>query len=106
METRVPDSKNRCYTDLKLRILRTDLEPGLVLDEALLAAHSRLSRTALREVLLRLAWEGYITLVEHRGANVSSMDVAPACACPTGREIALHCHAINCAVNLPGMLHD
>lgn len=71
-----PTSKNNCYTDLKLRILRTDLEPGLMLDEASLAAHYALSRTPLREVLQRLAGEGYITLTEHRGAKVSSMDIA------------------------------
>ena len=48
-------SKEICYEDLKLRILRMDLEPGVVLEEASLAARYALSRTPLREVLQRLA---------------------------------------------------
>lgn len=68
-------SKDSCYEDVKMRILRTDLDPGVYLDEASLAAHYALSRTPLREVLQRLAGEGYITLTEHRGAKVSSMDI-------------------------------
>ncbi len=69
-------SKETCYADIKLRILRTELEPGVVLDEASLAAKYALSRTPLREVLQRLAGEGYVALAEHRGAKVASMDVA------------------------------
>lgn len=69
-------SKEICYEDLKLRILRMDLEPGVVLEEASLAARYALSRTPLREVLQRLAGEGYVTLAEHRGAKVASMDIA------------------------------
>ena len=53
-----------------------DLERvGAVLDEASLASHYGLSRTPLREVLQRLAGTGYITLEEHRGAKVASMDI-------------------------------
>jgi len=69
-------SKEICYDDVKLRILRLELEPGVVLEEASLAAQYALSRTPLREVLQRLAGEGYVTLAEHRGAKVASMDIA------------------------------
>jgi DNA-binding GntR family transcriptional regulator len=69
-------SKEICYEDVKLRILRMELEPGVVLEEASLAAHYTLSRTPLREVLQRLAGEGYVTLAEHRGAKVASMDIS------------------------------
>lgn len=69
-------SKEICYEDVKLRILRLELEPGVVLEEASLAAHYALSRTPLREVLQRLAGEGYVTLAEHRGAKVASMDIS------------------------------
>ncbi|MGA9410296.1 MAG: GntR family transcriptional regulator [Roseobacter sp.] len=69
-------SKEICYEDVKLRILRMELEPGVVLEEASLAAHYALSRTPLREVLQRLAGEGYVTLAEHRGAKVASMDIS------------------------------
>ena len=69
-------SKELCYEAMKLRILRTELEPGALLEEASLAAQYALSRTPLREVLQRLAGEGYVTLAEHRGAKVASMDIA------------------------------
>jgi len=69
-------SKELCYEDIKLRILRTELEPGTVLEEASVAAQYALSRTPLREVLQRLAGEGYVSLAEHRGAKVASMDIA------------------------------
>lgn len=68
-------TKDYCLEDLKLRILTTDLQPGVMLDEASLARHYGLSRTPLREVLQRLAGRGYIAIAEHRGAKVASMDV-------------------------------
>lgn len=68
-------TKDKCLEDLKLRILTTALEPGVILDEASLARHYGLSRTPLREVLQRLSGAGYITIEEHRGAKVASMDV-------------------------------
>ena len=67
--------KEICFKDMKLRILRTELEPGAILDEASLASHYGLSRTPLREVLQRLSGAGYIALTENRGAKVASMDV-------------------------------
>lgn len=69
-------SKEDCHTDLRLRILRMELEPGVILDEASLSRQYGMSRTPLREVLQRLAGAGYITLADHRGAKVASMDVA------------------------------
>ena len=67
--------KEKCYEDLKLRILRTDLAPGTVLDEVSLASYYGLSRTPLREVMQRLSGSGYVDLAENRGAKVASMDV-------------------------------
>ena len=69
-------SKEDCHTDLRLRILRMELEPGIILDEASLSRQYGMSRTPLREVLQRLAGASYITLADHRGAKVASMDVA------------------------------
>ncbi|MEM1351731.1 MAG: GntR family transcriptional regulator [Pseudomonadota bacterium] len=68
-------AKDTCYHEIKMRILQTELAPGVALDETQLAAQYALSRTPLREVIQRLAGEGYVTLTEHRGAKVSSMDV-------------------------------
>ena len=69
------NQKELCLEDLKLRILRMDLEPGALLDEASLASHYGLSRTPLREILQRLAGAGFISTRENRGAKVASMDV-------------------------------
>ena len=70
------DSKNFCLEDMRQRILSLDLEPGSDLDEIGLTQHYGLSRTPLREILQRLAGEGYIQLNPNRGAKVASMDLA------------------------------
>jgi DNA-binding GntR family transcriptional regulator len=67
--------KEDVYKDLKQRVLTLDLPPGYPLDEALLSEQYKLSRTPLREVLQRIAGEGYINLEAHRSATVSSMDL-------------------------------
>lgn len=69
-------SKDACLADLQRRILAVELEPGSDLDEASLAAHYGMSRTPMREVLQRLAGDGYIRIEVNRGAKVSSMDLA------------------------------
>lgn len=69
-------TKDHCFEDLKRRILATDLAPGLDLDEVGLTETYGISRTPLREVLQRLAGEGYIRLEANRGAKVASLDVA------------------------------
>lgn len=68
--------KDEVYKDLKQRVLTLDLPPGHPLDEMLLSEQYEISRTPLREVLQRIAGEGYINLEAHRSATVSSMDLA------------------------------
>ncbi|MEM6636761.1 MAG: GntR family transcriptional regulator [Pseudomonadota bacterium] len=69
-------SKENCFRDLQQRILTTELEPGSGLDEVSLSESYRISRTPLREVLQRLAGEGYVEIESNRGAKVASMNVA------------------------------
>lgn len=69
-------SKDAAFEDLKRRILSTELEPGTDLDEVSVSERYGISRTPLREVLQRLAGEGYVRLEAHRGASVASMDFA------------------------------
>lgn len=69
-------SKDGCFESLKQQILTTALEPGAGLDEASLSAQYGISRTPLREVLQRLAGQGYVQIESHRGAKVASMDVS------------------------------
>ncbi len=68
-------SKDTCFQDLKQRILTTELEPGVDLDEAKLSDAYGISRTPLREVLQRLAGEGFVQIEANRGAKVASMNV-------------------------------
>ncbi len=68
-------NKQACLDDLRLRILKLDIRPGTVLDEAELSGEYGVSRTPLREVLQRLAGEGFATLERNRSAKVSSMDL-------------------------------
>jgi DNA-binding GntR family transcriptional regulator len=68
--------KRDCLDDLRMRILTLRLQPGAAIDEASLAAGYGVSRTPFREVLQRLAGEGYVELLDNRGAKVASMDLA------------------------------
>ncbi len=68
------NSKDTLYLDLKKRILTLDLEPGIDLDEVKISSEYGLSRTPVREVFRRLAGEGYIEIINNRGASVSSMN--------------------------------
>ena len=67
-------AKIQCLDDLRNRILSLDIAPGSDLDELRLCDYYGISRTPLREVLQRLAGEGFLTLADNRGAKVASMD--------------------------------
>ncbi|TBU73696.1 GntR family transcriptional regulator [Phytopseudomonas daroniae] len=66
--------KNSLYDDMKRQILTMQLDPGQVLEELSLSARYGLSRTPVREVLRRLAGEGYLDIQENRGARVAPMN--------------------------------
>lgn len=68
--------KDQCHEDLRARILKLDLRPGAALEEAPLCAAYALSRTPLREVLQRLAGEGFVRLWAGRGAEVMPIDLS------------------------------
>ncbi len=69
------DKKNACLTDLRFQILSQIRPPGAELDEARLSQDFGLSRTPLREVLQKLAGEGFVDIVQNRGAKVAPMDL-------------------------------
>jgi DNA-binding GntR family transcriptional regulator len=58
---------------LRRKILTQVLEPGLYLDETEISEAYGISRPPLREVLRQLAGEGYVQLIENRGAQVAPM---------------------------------
>ena len=68
------DRKSQAFEALKMRILTMDIAPGSDLDESLLSETYGISRTPLREVLQRLAGEGYAQQAPNRGTKVASMD--------------------------------
>ena len=63
------------YQRLRRDILRLDLEPGGELDEATVAARYQVSRTPVREALIRLTAEGLVTSIKGKGARVAVLDL-------------------------------
>lgn len=70
------NKKSICLADLRMRILSQDIAPGSGLDEVNLSTHYEISRTPLREILHRLAGDGFVEIEENRGARVASMDLS------------------------------
>ncbi|MBI1847603.1 MAG: GntR family transcriptional regulator [Candidatus Rokubacteria bacterium] len=66
----------RVYEALRAKILSLDLEPGRKIDEAALAREFGVSRTPVRESLVRLASEGLVVLLPNRGSQVAPLDLA------------------------------
>ena len=72
----VRNGKSSLYEALKRRILTLELAPDHDLDEAKLSEAYGISRTPVRDVLRRLAGEGYVYIQENRGARVIPMTLA------------------------------
>lgn len=62
------------YAALRQAILELELEPGAPLDEVGLAEQFRLSRTPVREALVRLAGDGLVTTLPNRATIVTPID--------------------------------
>jgi len=62
------------YDLLRDEILDLDLPPGSLIDEAQLAERLKVSRTPIREALVRLAGEGLISTLPNRSTLVSHID--------------------------------
>jgi DNA-binding GntR family transcriptional regulator len=68
--------KTSLYATLKRKILTLELSPDQDLDEVGLSQEYGISRTPVRDVLRRLAGEGYIDIRENKGARVIPMNLA------------------------------
>lgn len=66
----------RAYTAIRRMIVRLDLAPGDVIREERLQAQLGLGRTPIREALLQLARDQFVTVIPRRGMFVSSIDAA------------------------------
>ena len=62
------------YENLREGILNLSLEPGSLLDEQALAAEFGMSRSPVREALIRLSSTGLITTLPNRSAVVAPLD--------------------------------
>jgi DNA-binding GntR family transcriptional regulator len=65
----------RVYAQVREDIIGLRLPPGADLDEARLEERFGVSRTPVREALIRLASEGLIVLLPNRGARVTHIDI-------------------------------
>ena len=67
-------SSQRIYEILRKRILRLELAPGLDIDEFALVEEFAVSRTPVREALIRLETDDLVRILPNRGARVSPLD--------------------------------
>jgi DNA-binding GntR family transcriptional regulator len=65
---------NFVYESLKAKILNLDLKPGTLLDETELSREFHLSRSPVREALIRLSAEGLVETPRNRTSMVSHFD--------------------------------
>src|SRR5512137_2050561 len=63
------------FAELKRRILLAEYRPGQALQEQELAREFDVSRTPIREALIRLQAEGLVVMVHGRGVHVSEASV-------------------------------
>jgi DNA-binding GntR family transcriptional regulator len=66
------------YTRVRELILSGELEPGTVINQAILARQIGISTTPLREALKRLKQQGLVELDAHRDARVAPLDAEEA----------------------------
>lgn len=73
-ENHVKSGKSNLYDDLKRQILTMEFDPDEDLDEVSLSERYGLSRTPVRDILRRLAGEGYVEIRQNRSARVAPMN--------------------------------
>lgn len=64
------------YDDLKREILSLELEPGTPLDETTLSKRFAMSRSPVREALVRLSADGLVEMLSNRSTLVAPIDLA------------------------------
>lgn len=64
----------RAYEELKSLIIANEYKAGSDLDETELVNRFKVSRTPIREALIRLSMEGLVTMTPSRGAKVSNLN--------------------------------
>ena len=74
---RQPRGQGAAYVYERLRdmILRLELAPGSKIDETSIVSQLEVSRTPVREAMVRLSSDGLVTILPNRGAQVTPLDV-------------------------------
>jgi DNA-binding GntR family transcriptional regulator len=68
-----PTGAQRVYETLRHSIIALEIAPGAALEEEQLCRYYKVSRTPVREALIRLASEDLVELQPNRGAKVASL---------------------------------
>ncbi len=71
----------RVYGELKLRLNSGLLKPGAYIDQGALGTELGMSRAPLRDALIRLETEGFVSVLPRRGVKVRVLDL------PTIRDV-------------------
>lgn len=69
------DSAASIYEVVRAKILSLELTPGSAIDEAAIVKQYGVSRTPVREAIVRLASEGLVLLFPNRGSQVAPLDL-------------------------------
>ena len=69
-----PTDAHKVYQALRRKLMCLDLAPGCALEEGQICRSFKVSRTPVREALIRLASEGLVELNPNRGARVSPIE--------------------------------
>jgi DNA-binding GntR family transcriptional regulator len=75
-ELDLPSLSARVYEDLKRRLNEGSLKPDQFIDLSALGRELGMSRTPLRDALIRLELEGFVTVYPRRGVMVRALDLS------------------------------
>lgn len=70
------DGARRVYQELRDEILELKLAPGSALDETSIAKRFEMSRSPVREAIVRLSAEGLVLMLSNRSTVVAPLDIA------------------------------
>ena len=67
--------RDSIYSTIRRAILSLEFQPGQELREQVLAERYRVSRSPIRDALLRLEQEGFVTVLPRQGYRVNAISV-------------------------------
>jgi DNA-binding GntR family transcriptional regulator len=90
---------NFVYESLRGAMLNLELEPGSLLDETEIAQRYNISRSPVREALIRLSAEGLVTTLRNRSSVVASLDLREVISFFDALDLMYRVTARNAATN-------